>query len=86
MKFETIYTWTKDKTHIPADELYSEYQLEGGMLIELDDDGKFVRIVGYGGGEPEDNTLYRDYSWIEREMNKLADIINSYRENEKNTA
>lgn len=34
--------------------------------------GKKPRLVGTDGGEPEDQTLSRDWSWVQRELNKLA--------------
>lgn len=74
MKFEAIYEWNKDEFGIPA-EVVDAYLLDGGMIAEFDDSGKFVRIVGTGGGEPEDNTLARDYSWVVVELNKLAEQI-----------
>jgi hypothetical protein len=40
-------------------------------LYETDGE-KPTRLVGEDGGEPEDQTLYRDLKWVPVEMNKLA--------------
>jgi hypothetical protein len=40
-------------------------------LVEYDGD-QMVRIVGVDGGEPEDQTLVRDWNWVAVEMNALA--------------
>ena len=33
--------------------------------------GKIIRMVGIDGGEPEDQTLVRDWQWVVNEMNQL---------------
>lgn len=43
-------------------------------LVEYDDEEP-VRIVGRDGGEPEDQSLVRDWNWVADEMNKLDDEI-----------
>ncbi len=30
-------------------------------------------VVGSDGGEPEDNTFYRDWSWVPTLLNKVAE-------------
>lgn len=47
----------------------SDYRL---YLVEFAA-GKYVRTVGCDGGEPEDNTFGRDWSWVPDELNKLAE-------------
>lgn len=32
-----------------------------------------TRLVGRDGGEPEDNLFIRDWSWVETELNRLAE-------------
>lgn len=34
-----------------------------------------VRFVAMDGGEPEDQTFYRDWSWVPEELNKLLELI-----------
>ena len=46
-----------------------EDQMSG--LWELHD-GAPIRLLGRDGGEPEDNTLYRGWSWVVKELNALA--------------
>lgn len=38
-----------------------------------------VRIVGMDGGEPEDQTLNRNWDWIVEELNKLAKEIDDFK-------
>lgn len=42
---------------------------ERSLLVDTKDG----RILGTDGGEPEDNTLGRDWSWVAVELNKLAE-------------
>lgn len=41
------------------------------VLVETHPDGKVARIIASDGGEPEDQTLARDFSWV-------PDILNEY--------
>jgi len=50
---------------------YSEYRT---FLVEFVD-GKANRTVGVDGGEPEDQTFWRDWHWVVDELNKLAKEI-----------
>jgi hypothetical protein len=43
-------------------------------LCERMPDGQ-LRELGADRGEPEDNTFRRDWSWVEPELNKLADEV-----------
>lgn len=43
-------------------------------LYETDGE-KPVRLVHVDGGEPEDQTFYRDWNWIVAELNKLAEGV-----------
>jgi hypothetical protein len=38
--------------------------------IYLEDNGKVVEFIGSDGGEPEDKTLYRDFDWVIKELNR----------------
>jgi hypothetical protein len=51
---------------------YSES--ERSSLCERMPDGT-LRELGADRGEPEDNTFGRDWSWVEPELNKLADEV-----------
>ena len=51
------YTWESDWATHEATKVYV--------------DGELVIDGGYG-GEPEDNTRYRDYSWVEAGIEALA--------------
>ena len=75
MKYKAIYKWSsdEDKAQLPED-TFNEYD-DNGVMAKFDDDGVFIEVVGYDGGEPEDNAFYRDYKWVETELNKLADRI-----------
>lgn len=41
------------------------------VLVETHPNGKIARILGTDQGEPEDKTLWRDFSWV-------PDILNEY--------
>lgn len=41
-------------------------------LLEFDAGGKFLRLVGSDGGEPEDQLLVRDWQWVAEELNRMA--------------
>ena len=41
------------------------------ILVETHPDGKVARVIAQDGGEPEDQTLARDFSWV-------PDILNEY--------
>ena len=63
---------------VSADEAYSRGWIEdegrfnsGWALLEFDDAGKFLRVVGQDGGEPEDQLLIRHWSWVVDELNEL---------------
>ena len=43
------------------------------VVCEIEGD-KPIRILGMDGGEPEDQTLYRDWSWVASELNKAFEI------------
>lgn len=51
----------------------ADRQLYAAHLVEYNvtPDGK-ARLVGHDGYEPEDATLFRSFSWVPVEMNKLA--------------
>jgi hypothetical protein len=49
-------------------EVKTEY---GSEYVELVDT-KTGEVVGSDGGEPEDNTFYRDWSWVPELLNKVA--------------
>ena len=51
------------------------------LLYECDAEDKPVRLVGYDGGEPEDQTLSRDWEWVVVELNQLADEVCALRQN-----
>lgn len=46
------------------------------VLVETHPDGKVARVIAHDGGEPEDQTLVRDFSWA-------PDILNEYYANHK---
>lgn len=61
-----------------------EKQMSGEQRFYIDrrDDGEFGyvlkdrqtgEIIGYDGGEPEDQLLVRDWQWVAVALNKLAD-------------
>jgi len=48
---------------------------ECSALVGLDASGKVVEVVGTDGGDPEDQTLYRDWAWVGNVLNAaLADV------------
>jgi len=51
-----------------------------GILV-ADEPGR-CRIVGWDGGAPEDQTLWRDWRWVPAELNRLAAEIERMRSNE----
>lgn len=42
-------------------------------ILEFDDDDNLIRVVGSDGGEPEDQSLVRDWQWVAKELNRVAD-------------
>ena len=44
-------------------------------LVEYDKNNNPLRIVASDGGEPEDQTFHRNWSWVVKEMNKLDNEI-----------
>lgn len=56
-----------------ASEIYDgEYR---NFLVEFDVSGDPIRLVAVDGGEPEDQTLCRDLSWVVEELNALAELL-----------
>ena len=49
-------------------EVTTEYGSEYKELV----DTKTGEVVGTDGGEPEDNTFYRDWAWVPTLLNKVA--------------
>lgn len=39
------------------------------LMVEVDLDG-IMRVLGCDHGEPEDNVFWRDWKWVETELNK----------------
>lgn len=39
-------------------------------LVEMNEDGSVKRVLGCDRGEPEDNSLHRDWSWVATELNQ----------------
>lgn len=56
---------------------YVEYdnEFERGFLF----DGRTGKEIACDGGEPQDATFARDWSWVVIELNKLDDEINELR-------
>ena len=67
-RFQVIYG-----TDLP-DKFKEAYSDDHWFLVEIVD-GVIIRIVGSDGGEPEDQLLVRDWSWVADEMNKLANEL-----------
>jgi hypothetical protein len=65
---------TKDVQRVLPDAMPNHFDIDewGWWLVEFDAAGKAVRIVGSDGGEPEDQLLVRNWSWVAKEMNALA--------------
>jgi hypothetical protein len=59
---------TVDDGCVDAEDYYDPEFTMG--VFELDDDGHPIKLLGTDGGEPEDQTLYRDWSWIATALNK----------------
>ena len=63
-------TFTKEEAIAAGFEEAEEWMdSERMFMLETLPDGK-VRHLGTDGGEPEDNRFYRDWSWVETELNK----------------
>ena len=54
----------------PWDEPLNELPNLGWGLFLVEDNEDFIRCICLDGGEPEDQTLARDWSWVETELNK----------------
>ncbi len=52
-----------------AEDWHSDWEDWRQVVVEITDQTP-VRILGCDGGEPEDNTLSRDWCWITDELNK----------------
>ena len=73
--YELVDMYTADKKGYPgAWEDCDEY--EGGSGIWECEDGKPVKLLGVDGGEPEDASFCRDYSWVIDALDKLAEELN----------
>lgn len=57
-----------------GDSFEGTYDGESWCLLEKMDDGTH-RLVGMDGGEPEDQSLVRDWAWIVAELNAQAKQI-----------
>lgn len=57
-----------------GDSFDGTYDGESWCLLEKMDDGTH-RLVGMDGGEPEDQSLVRDWAWIVAELNAQAKQI-----------
>ncbi len=53
------------------DETYSSEFPDCWVLVETHPNGKVARVIANDGGEPEDQNLVRDFSWV-------PDILNEY--------
>ena len=61
-----------------GDELdYLEYFGYASYVVKVTDQGDFVGYVGSDGGEPEDQTLRRNWSWVVEALNEAFE--NGYR-------
>lgn len=49
----------------------------GSSIFRRNDDGT-VTLVGEDGGEPEDQTLNRDWKWVIEALNRLARCTKAY--------
>ena len=58
----------KDDSIAEYSERYDAYMTNG--LFELSSSGDLVRCLGIDGGGPEDQTLRRNWRWVEGEINK----------------
>lgn len=54
-------------------------EYEGTSGIWECEDGKPVKLLGTDGGEPEDASFCRDYSWVHDALERLADELNEAR-------
>ena len=58
---------TPNDPRIPEDERYDPHEWRNVLF-----DSENERVVASDGGEPEDQTLGRDWSWVPDELNVLA--------------
>ncbi len=56
---------------LPGAEKPSEWHSRWG-LWRCNAEGQPVETVGHDGGEPEDQLLVRDWSWVAEELNRVA--------------
>ena len=47
------------------------------VLVQVTSSGEVIRFINSDGGEPEDQSFLRDWSWVVDELNALADKIES---------
>ena len=40
------------------------------VLVELDSNGSIIRIIAEDGGEPEDQSMGRDWYWVPKVLNE----------------
>ena len=70
-----VVMWAKDAVEAGyIDPTYTRYDDYFNVLLKTSDNGP-PTLVGCDGGEPEDQTLNRDWSWVVTELNDLAHEI-----------
>lgn len=68
MKYKTLSFEDANKLGYVGLDDYHNYEYRHGVFIIEDD--KPVDMLGCDGGEPEDNTLFRDWAWIADALNE----------------
>lgn len=74
-KFIVVSTDEAVKQKLPGWEYFHRNGGDWHLCLYETDGEKPIRLVGEDGGEPEDQTLYRDLKWVPIEMNRLAKEI-----------
>ena len=68
----------------PDVDVYGAYGNAGALLYETDGK-KPIRLISDDGGEPEDQSFFRDWKWVAPLLNKLADELKEAKEGAEKT-
>lgn len=75
MKYKLFDLETAKKLLLPEADEFGDWSDFINLLYRIDDDGSY-HLLAADGGEPEDQSFWRDWNWVPEELNRLADIIN----------
>ena len=72
-RFRVLFADDAREAEVPGIDCWNDRYYCGSVLVEFSPDGKPLRCLGSDMGEPEDKSLTRDFIWVVRELNALAE-------------